>query len=165
MRRDSDACLSSRPRTSHSSVPRRDLVLYVEDDDDNWEVAELCLGERFTLLRARTDREACQIIRDRHADIDAILMDIELRGSELNGTELTELLRGSPAASARGLPSYARGLPTVSQPMVFVTAHGARYTDVQLMLFGADRVVSKPLDFHVLHTTLGDLLRGRHKAR
>jgi CheY-like chemotaxis protein len=141
------------------------VILYVEDDDDNWDVAELCLGERFTLLRAKTDRDACQLVRDRHADIDAILMDIELRGSELNGAQLTEVLRGNPLATSLPLPAYARNLPTISKPMVFVTAHGARYSDVQLMLFGADRVVAKPLDFHELHLTLRDLLAARTRSR
>ena len=85
-------------------------------------------------------------------ELMAILMDIELRGSELNGIELTELFRGK--RPAKSLPDYARGLPTFTNPIIFVTAHGARYSDVELMLFGADRVIAKPVNFQALTLAL-----------
>src|SRR4051812_16758177 len=79
-------------RPSLADGIRKELLLYVEDDDDNWEVAELRLSKSYDLVRAATDEQACRLIRERRAEIDVILMDIELRGSELNGFELTELL-------------------------------------------------------------------------
>ncbi|HEY6880702.1 MAG TPA: response regulator [Polyangiales bacterium] len=143
---------------------RRDLILYVEDDDDNWEIAELRLAKRYDLLRAKTDEQACRVLRERHAEIDVILMDIELRGSELNGIELTELLRGNTLPDRGLLPSYARNLPSFSKPVIYVTAHGARFTRVQLMLSGADKVISKPVDFSELQTALSELLAARMRA-
>jgi CheY-like chemotaxis protein len=133
----------------------RDLILYVEDDDENWDVAELHMGEAYTMLRAANSQEACQHVRERIADICVILMDIELRGSDLNGIELTELFRGK--SLSRLLPEYARGLPLVTKPIIFVTAHGARYTDVELMLFGADKVIPKPVRFGPLSLALASL--------
>ncbi|MET0287183.1 MAG: response regulator [Polyangiales bacterium] len=150
-----------RGRESLSKGLRRERILYVEDDDDNWEIAELRLAKRYDLVRARTDEQACRFLREQHQDIDLILMDIELRGSELNGIELTELLRGNTLPERSLLPSYARHLPPVGKPVIFVTAHGARYTSVKLMLSGADKVISKPVDFADLQIALRELLVSR----
>jgi CheY-like chemotaxis protein len=159
MRRDrSDSTAPKR-----ASLPRRkrELVLYVEDDDDNWEVAEFRLSESYELLRASTAEQACDILRTRGREIDFVLMDIELRGSDLNGIELTELMRGNKLPRTRSLPTYARDLPTISKPVLYVTAHGKRYTSVTLMLSGADRVVSKPLNFDELQAALTALALNR----
>lgn len=134
---------------------QRDLILYVEDDDENWDVAEYRLSRAYNMLRAPTSERACHWIRQKGAAISLILMDIELRGSELNGTELTELLRGRQLR--RKLPDYAHDLPLVTKPIIFVTAHGARYSDVELMLFGADKVIPKPVDFVALNLALTSL--------
>lgn len=142
---------SDRPRRD----ARRETVLYVEDDDENWDVAEYRLSKSYHMLRAATSEQACRLVRERGAEISAILMDIELRGSELDGIELTELLRGKHLT--RALPDYARGLPLVTKPIIFVTAHGVRYSDVELMLFGADKVIPKPVDFPALNLALTSL--------
>jgi CheY-like chemotaxis protein len=140
-----------QPRTS----AKRDTILYVEDDDDNWEVAEYRLSSSYDMLRAANSRQACELVVERAADITAILMDIELRGSDLDGTELTSLFRGKRLP--RSLPDYARQLPPVNQPIIFVTAHGVRYSDVELMLFGADKVIPKPVQFTALSLALASL--------
>ena len=131
------------------------LILYVEDDDENWNVAELRLLGSYQLLRAADAEQACKLVREHGSNLSAILMDIELRGSDLNGVELTELFRGK--ALPRSLPSYARNFPIVTRPIIFVTAHGARYSDVELMLFGADKVIAKPVDFSALNLALAAL--------
>lgn len=134
---------------------KRPLVLYVEDDDQNWDVANLRLSESFAMLRAKNAEQACGVVRERVGELAAILMDIELRGSDLNGVQLTELFRGKLAA--HDLPLYAQGLPAVMKPIIFVTAHGARYSDVELMLFGADTVIQKPVNFTSLNFALAGL--------
>jgi CheY-like chemotaxis protein len=154
-----EATDSSRLRVSSPA----DTLLYVEDDDANWEVADYRLSKAYTMVRAATSEAACQILRERGRALSAILMDIELRGSDLNGIELTELFRGKRLS--RDLPAYARNLPPVTQPIIFVTAHGARYTDVQLMLFGADKVILKPIDFTALHDALTSLQLARAPRR
>lgn len=161
MRRDTD---NNRPSIGGSKLRRGirpELILYVEDDDDNWEVAELRLGKTYEMLRAANAEQACQLIRERRTHIDLILMDIELRGSELNGIELTELLRGNRLSRPVTLPDYARNLPVMSKPVIYVTAHGARFTPVTLMLSGADKVISKPVDFAELQRALSELLLER----
>lgn len=141
----------------------RETLLYVEDDDENWDVAEYRLSKAYTIVRAATSEQACREVQQRGRSFAAILMDIELRGSELNGIELTELFRGKRLA--RDLPSYASNLPPITQPIIFVTAHGARYTDVELMLFGADKVIAKPVDFAALNQALTTLQLARAPRR
>jgi len=138
-----------------------ETLLYVEDDDDNWEVAQLRLSKCYELLRARTDVEACNIVRERRQDIDVILMDIELRGSQLNGVELTELLRGSASIRQDALPEYARDLKPLAKPILYVTANGARHSELKLKLSGADKVIPKPVDFRQLRMALAELLLER----
>jgi CheY-like chemotaxis protein len=150
-----------KPTTREALNLRRELLLYVEDNDDNWEIAQLRLGKAYDLLRASTDEEACRLIRQHRGEIDVILMDIELMGSVLNGVELTHLLRGSPLPDGRPLPEFARGLPPVSKPVIYVTARGAHYPDTQLMRSGGDKVISKPVDFMQLQMALSELVMER----
>jgi CheY-like chemotaxis protein len=160
MRRDRSE-LPSPVRSRPSAALERELLLYVEDDDDNWEVAEYRLSDSYELLRASNAEQACQIVRARRAEIDLILMDIELRGSDLNGVELTELLRGNSLPADRIVPAYARNLPLLSKPVIYVTAHGKQYTHVRLMLSGADKVITKPVDFAELRDAVSELIQNR----
>jgi CheY-like chemotaxis protein len=158
-RNDANARRPVRPSLPYE--PRKELVLYVEDDDDNWEIAELRLSKNFELIRAVNDEQACRLLRDRRGEIDVVLMDIELRGSELNGVELTEPMRGNELRSRSSLPAYARALAPLSKPVVYVTAHGARYGGVALSLTGADKVITKPVDFAALSLSLFELSQER----
>ncbi|MDB4990712.1 MAG: Multi-sensor hybrid histidine kinase [Myxococcaceae bacterium] len=148
----------------HERAVHREHVLYVEDDDSNWRVAELRLSQGYDLLRASNSEQACRVIHQRGTELAAILMDIELRGSELNGVELTKLIRGK--RSAVEVPAYARDLPTLlNTPIIFVTAHGAKYSDAQLLLAGGDKVIGKPVDFGALSVALTQLHLARRAAR
>lgn len=155
MKRVTPSLEGSAGATLRPGEKRRDLLLYVEDDDENWDVAEYRLSGAYQMLRAPNSREACRLVVEHGRDLTAILMDIELRGSELDGIELTTLFRGKTLN--RELPMYARGLPTITNPIIFVTAHGVRYSDVELMLFGADKVIPKPVKFEALSLALTSL--------
>ena len=113
----------------------------------------------------RTAEQACRIVRERHEEIDCILMDIELAGSELNGVELTEVLRGNGARLPFSPPTYAAKLPYYSRPVIYLTAHGKRYTRVHLMLTGAEQVVEKPISFTVLRELLEQVMLEREPER
>jgi CheY-like chemotaxis protein len=156
-----------RPRPSSSSpapVPlperKRDVVLYVEDDPRNYEVARLRLSRSYELLHAASDVSACDLVRTRGDQLAAVLMDIELRGSALDGVALVRLLKGRPAEGDT-LPDYARDLPTLDVPIFYVTAHGSTYGDDRLLASGADRVVGKPVDFAELALALANVHLGR----
>jgi CheY-like chemotaxis protein len=142
---------ANTPRAAH-----RDPLLYVEDDDSNYRVAELRLSAGYDLVRATDAEQTCRILRERGSSLAAILMDIELRGSDLNGVELTKLIRGKNIE--RSLPGYAQPIPALPNvPIIFVTAHGAKYSDAQLMLAGGDKVIPKPVDFAALNLALTQL--------
>jgi CheY-like chemotaxis protein len=130
------------------SLPR---VLYVEDNDENWDVILLRLGRSYELLRASSDREACHILSQPNK-LAAILMDIELSGSQLNGIQLTKLIRGTLPASSK--PDYAGAVPLLKVPVLFVTAYGSAYRRADLLTAGADDVLAKPVDFAQLTRAL-----------
>jgi len=155
---------SEHPERALSERPKhREQVLYVEDDDSNYRVAELRLSQHYELLRASHAEEACRIIQTRGLSLAAILMDIELRGSDMDGVQLTQLIRGRRADFT--VPSYARDLPMLRTPIIFVTAHNAKYTDTHLLLVGGDKVIGKPVDFGALNVALTQLHLARRDAR
>ena len=125
------------PQGERAMLP---TVLYVEDEDVNWEVTEKSVRDRYHLIRARNAGEALQELGKRNFDL--ILMDIQLSGSDLNGIELTTALRGKPGSkrSAGGM-----SVPLVSTPIVFVTAYTARYSREELLAAGGDDLVTKPI--------------------
>ncbi len=125
-------------------VGRMPLVLYVEDNDDNWSVAEMRLSKIYRLLRAENDRRACELITQHAAELYVILMDIELRGSQLDGIALTRLLRGHVPVGA--LPDYAKRVPVLTTPVIFVTAYHHTLTPT-LSAAGGSLVIPKPVEF------------------
>ena len=119
-------------------------VLCIEDNDENWDVVQLRLSRSYDLVRASTDRAACEIL-SQPDKLSAILMDIELAGSQLNGIQLTKLIRGTLPVAGR--PDYARDVPVMKVPVLFVTAYGSAYRRDELIAAGADDVLAKPVDF------------------
>ena len=124
-------------------------ILYVEDNDDNWEIANLRLSDKFVLTRAKTDAEAFGLLREHGYDV--ILMDIQLQGSQLDGLEITRAIKGREVADQ---PSYADGVDCGDTPVIFVTAYTARYDRSELMAAGGDELIGKPVDFAQLTSAI-----------
>lgn len=127
------------------------LVLYVEDEASNWEVTELRLRKKFKLLWGRTDAEACALVRQYGPQLHAVLMDVQLRGSTLDGLALTRVFRGMPVANA---PEFAQGLTPLECPIFFVTAYGNLHSEAEMDAAGGDAHVPKPVDFVKLNLLL-----------
>jgi CheY-like chemotaxis protein len=127
------------------------LVLYVEDDQQNFDVAELRLGRRFRLLHAIDDRRACQLLELHRLELVAVLMDIELKGSKLDGLMLTRLMRGKSLAY---LPDYAQAVSARETPVFIVTAYEAEYAATVISEVGANNAFTKPVDFLKLSLAL-----------
>src|SRR5262245_3230183 len=103
------------------------VLLYVEDEDENWKVTEMRLRDRYHLVRAADDQQACELARSVGPKLYAVLMDIQLKGSKLDGIQLCRLFKGKLSTDQRrDLPTYAMGVPEVQAPLFFVTAYGAR---------------------------------------
>ena len=147
---------------SPSLSPTRRLVLYVEDNDDNWAVAELRLSSVYKLIRAANDREACELLTKHAAELYIVLMDVELQGSQLNGVALTKLLRGKLPADQ--IPPYARSVAVSQVPIVFVTAYHAAFGQT-LEEAGGNLVVAKPVEFRQLIRELTTMHLSAAKSR
>ena len=135
------------PRVAED-LPR---ILYVEDVDENFDVVQLRLGRAYSLTRAATDKEACAALKQPDG-FYAVLMDIELAGSRLNGIQLTRLIRGKLPAAER--PDYAAAVPVSEVPVLIVSAYGTTYRTAELLAAGADDVLAKPVDFTRLSLAL-----------
>lgn len=146
----------AEPTPSEAAAPTN-LVLYVEDEPSNWEVTELRLRKKYKLLWARTDQEACALVRQYGPQLYAVLMDVQLQGSVLDGLALTQVLRGKATGP---LPGFASGLTPVECPIFFVTAYGNLHSPAQMDAAGGDAHVPKPVDFLSL-----TLLLARHNMK
>jgi CheY-like chemotaxis protein len=147
-----------RPRVRNRSPAARKIVMYVEDEDENWDVAVLRLGWKYDLRRAPNALEACRLVHQVGSGLHAILMDVQLSGSDLDGIELTRLLRGTLPPGRRS--PYALGLPVLQTVIIFVTAYGTRYPVEQLVAAGGNQLITKPVDFVALNVALANVLLG-----
>jgi two-component system, cell cycle response regulator DivK len=127
------------------------LLLYVEDEQANHETTEIRLNKKFKLLWAKNDQEACAIVRDKGPELVAVLMDLQLKNSKLDGLALTRIFRGQRWDA---LPPFALGLTPVSCPIYFLTAHGSVYSEAELEAAGCDAYIPKPVDFLRLNLLL-----------
>jgi putative two-component system response regulator len=131
----------------------RPVVVYVEDDADTFKLACLRLKARYRLLWAQNDREAVDLLIHHQRELFAVLMDIELAGSQLDGLALTQLLRGR--GIGRSVPDFARKLPVLANvPIIILTAYTTRYTEAEAKAFGASHFATKPIDFTRLSLAL-----------
>jgi len=135
-----------------TEVDGRALVLYVDVDDESFATSSERLRRAYKLLRAKQDREACELIRRHHAELVAVLMDVDMPGSVLDGILLTRVLRGRVPAQA--MPPFARNLPTLDVPIVLVTERADSYSDHEMVRYGGDRLIAKPLELHALTLTI-----------
>lgn len=149
MRKVTNAALGRGPK--RNALPKRNL-LYIEDNDDNWIVAKLRLADAFELTRAATDVQACEFLKSRGTSLSGVLVDIELQGSTLNGIQLVKLLRGTDPGVA--IPDFARDIPKLEVPVLFLTAYGQVYSEASLKTAGGDGLVEKPVDFKKLNLML-----------
>jgi len=139
-----------------TTSPDMPLVLYVEDEDDNFVIAQLRLRGRFRVLRAATDEEACDVVRRHGSQLRAVLMDLQLRGAELDGNQLVKLFTGQPLNLNRPLPAFARNLPRLDAPVFVVTAYGATLP-AGVEVPEAVSFFSKPVDYTYLIKVLQSL--------
>jgi CheY-like chemotaxis protein len=141
--------LSIRPPAPGWTVPPqnatdgRALVLYVDVDQQSHDHAAEALRRGYRLLRAGGDREACELLRTYGDDLVAVLLDVDLPGSVLDGILLTRILRGKVPSQA--LPPFARAMPRVSAPILLVTERPESYSETELRRYGGDGLLPKPV--------------------
>lgn len=139
----------------------RPVVLCIEDDDAIWKLMSRRYRDRWGLMRAASDAEACVLLRELQTQVACITTDLSLNGSELSGVELIRLVRGTlPAAET---PTWARGVvPRPGLPILVVS--GSDELLHHAVQAGATKVLVKPfslqrLDDELAHATGLPLLR------
>lgn len=153
----SDPVVSRPPAPGWTAPPStegdgRALVLYVDLDDDGFAATSERLRRAYKLVRAQKDRDACELIREHNRDLVAVLLDVDMPGSVLDGILLTRILRGRVPSAA--VPPFARNLPSLDVPIVLVTEREHGYSDEEMVRYGGDRLVRKPVEIHKLTLTI-----------
>jgi CheY-like chemotaxis protein len=133
----------------------RPVILYVEDDADTFRLAHLRLQPKYRLIQASSDREACAQFEIWGENLHAVLMDVQLQGSALDGLQLIRLLRGQlPAAQT---PPYARRVRKLTVPIIVLTASPEHRLEAEARALGAAHVATKPIDFTRLNLALAQV--------
>lgn len=141
-----------KPKHSDEPALSHPTVLYVEDNRLNRLVMSKMLAENYQIVLAVNDREACELLSRYNDELHFILMDIELQGSILNGIELARLINGEPIEQP--VPEYAKGLPVLSVPLVFITAYSEKCDFMTFDLNCVVGVMHKPVDYKQLITKM-----------
>ena len=129
------------------------IVLYVEDDADTFKLAQLRLQARYELISATSDRQACEVLSKQGPELFAVLMDIELQGSQMDGLALVKVIRGMTPKSS--LPAWAQSLPPLPHlPIIVMTAYVTKYSEAEVKAVGASHFLTKPIDFMRLNLAL-----------
>jgi len=153
LKRITDRASASKSRGNNTLQSEKPQILYVEDENTNWEIASLSLSDRYRVTRAKNSQEAFQLINDNKFEV--ILMDIQLMGSDLNGIEITQVLKG---ITNNPELAYTRGVKLEATPIIFVTAYSARYTKQDLVQAGGDDLITKPVDSTRLSLAMSRLM-------
>ncbi len=144
-----------------AGTEERPLIVYVEDDYDTFKLTELRLRAKYRVLWAKNDREACALFCAHDGNLLAILMDLDLAGSQLDGLGLIKLLRGKLARA----PDYAQLVPKSSVPILVLTASSSGYAELEVRAQGASHYLGKPIDFTRLNLALAQVNIARVMGR
>ena len=118
----------------------REKILIVDDNSDTREVLAWLLHiERFEVVTARDGLEGLKVASDEHPDL--VITDVNM--PNLDGIRMIKRLRENPRFK--------------KLPIVSMTAFGAA-TEAQAAKAGANRVLSKPLEFDLLVDDVKTLL-------
>jgi CheY-like chemotaxis protein len=151
------AVAPSEPKRRWSRPLQKDLpwIFVVDDDLSNREVMKLRLQDKYHLLLASNADESFELLREHGPQLAAILLDINLQGSRLDGLRLAKLIRG--ILPREEIPWGARDLTPLETPIIFVTAYQSLYSEEELKRAGGDTLICKPVDFIKLNLALAQV--------
>ena len=120
-------------------------ILLVEDQEPNWELVIIRLGEKnHDVVLAKNGKEAVKIWTEHSSTncFDLILMDLQM--PEMNGLEATRAIR---------LHDLGKEIPVIA-----LTASSMSGDEGKCYEVGMNGYVSKPIDFNILWAEIGLLL-------
>jgi CheY-like chemotaxis protein len=118
----------SQPPTTNPQAAKP-TVLLVEDDLETQALMKLVLRRSYDVIVASSAAEARALLAARSGDVQLILMDFTLRGSE-DGLALTRYLRAQSA--------------TRKTPIIAATARSMPQDRLQAYAAGCDAYLTKP---------------------
>ena len=131
----------------------RPRILYVEDDDLNWDIVKLLLRREYEFVRATTAAQAFALMREQTFSV--VMLDVQLAGSDMNGIAIAQMFAGNYPGD---LPAYAIPKLTSEPRIIFLTASDV--TDPEAArLMGSNTVLRKPLELPRLQKALRDKLQ------
>lgn len=128
-------------RETHNELKSKPLVLVAEDTESNFILISTILKKEFTILWARTGKEALELYAANHPDI--ILMDIRM--PEMDGLEATRQIRETDTHI----------------PIIALTAFAFDSDKTKSLQAGCNAYMAKPINAHELKNTIRDLLQGK----
>lgn len=129
-------------------MEKRNTLLIVDDMRSNRAFLRNILEDSYELMEAENGEQALTIIREKHDDLAAVLLDIVMPIKdgyqvlqELNEDGISERL-----------------------PIIVITSTGTRQNESRLLKLGASDIISKPYDPYVLRRRVNNLVSlNRHK--
>jgi CheY-like chemotaxis protein len=106
------------------------VILAVDDDEINMFLMSKFLSQEFMVVKAHSPTEFVKALDD--VEFDMVLMDINLKNSEYNGTDLMKMAKQHPKHAAK--------------PVIAVTAYAMVGDKEKFMAEGFDHYISKPFE-------------------
>lgn len=107
------------------------VILTVDDDEINMFLMSKFLSQEFRVVKAHSPTEFVKALND-DVDFDVVLMDINLKNEEFNGTDLMKMVKQHPRHSHK--------------PVIAVTAYAMVGDKEKFMAEGFDYYISKPFE-------------------
>jgi signal transduction histidine kinase/CheY-like chemotaxis protein len=126
-------------------------ILIAEDNDTNWEIAQVLLeDEGATCSRAENGKICVDLLEQSPDAFDLVLMDMQM--PVMKGLEATRLIRASRQAQLRDIPIIA------------MTADAFAENITACMEAGMDGHIAKPIDMAVVLAEIGKVMKTKRRA-
>ena len=130
-----------KKETKPADVPEGLNVLVAEDQTINMKIVKQLLQRKnFKVIEAKTGKEALDIYKNQHDEIDIILMDVQM--PEMDGIDATKRIREFELETQK------------HTPIIAMTAHAMKGDKEQFLSIGMDDYLSKPIHPQLLYETI-----------
>ena len=130
-----------KKETKAADVPEGLNVLVAEDQTINMKIVKQLLQRKnFKVIEAKTGKEALDIYKNQHDEIDIILMDVQM--PEMDGIDATKRIREFELETQK------------HTPIIAMTAHAMKGDKEQFLSIGMDDYLSKPIHPQLLYETI-----------